>query len=257
MKKVLRTAVLSAMTAFCVACSVPTPAPPTPSGSAVPSEQTPDTALVSACAEIFETPSVDASLAFDLLAAADGGEPAGQLPGTSASERADELAGTLTGPAADDIRTLARAAQQGVGDDRQDVLAAYTDLGAQCAGVGNRVGPWVAGTGAPGTKPLDVSCADLLYEPQTLTQFASANVLPSSMFTVVGRAPRHVTNTDLVEPTRVQLQAEMDATGDEGLRQRIAAVKAPFDDAASGDLSSPGLRQPIDELTDYCAQARG
>lgn len=213
---------------------------PSASPSAAPDPA--DERLLATCSSFFEDPDYSASLFFEVQASADG--EASDLD-RDVAQRVRDL-----DPDLDVLDTVARGA---VGEvPGEDLNAALTSLADMCGAAGNETAQHAMGTDTPKTKPASMVCADVLSRPQTLGAFGNANVVPSNLFKVVGLGPAWVGDLDLAGAVHAELSSQMDASADPHLSELIGGIRQPLDDALNGDRNSPGIRQPLDELTAYC-----
>ncbi|MGO1260032.1 MAG: hypothetical protein ACTMII_13855 [Brachybacterium sp.] len=146
--------------------------------------------------------------------------------------------------------------ERGAEADGDAFRIAWDGVAGSCSGV-SAAASWAVGTGADGTKPAALVCADVFDTPGTLTHFGNANVLTSNMFKLVGLSAREVPadRMDEVRETSDLLTAEILAVDDDAVATALEQVRVPFQDALAGDSWSDGLDQPLTALSTACTDA--
>lgn len=143
--------------------------------------------------------------------------------------------------------------EEGADADGEAFASAWHGLAAQCAPV-SAAASWAAQPDQDAPKPAPLVCAEVYDTPGTLTHFRNANVLTSNMFKLVGLSAQQVPGDRLedVQATADLLGEQIEHVDDDGVRAALEQVQAPFLDALEGDLSSPGLREPLAQLSTAC-----
>lgn len=214
-----------------------------PSTTAPTATGTADAGPPSACAEFFETPSYESSVFFGVLLSAGGSGDVTSVDRDVASA-VDRIADGAHEGASEDLRTISRAAVRDASLD--DLRTAVTNFGSDCSAEGDTTAAYAIGEGEAGAKPADLTCADVLSKPQTLTVFANSNVLPSNSFKIVGMSTSRVKDQGKADAVAEDLQAEIDATSDPELKRMLTDLRQPFLGEGSG------VKAPLGEITTYC-----
>ncbi|MCS6712318.1 hypothetical protein JSY14_09910 [Brachybacterium sp. EF45031] len=233
-----------------------------PSGSAAPSAAV-DPATREACAELWGDPDYRAPLTRDILdRAATARENGPDDPMFYAMTGDDIEAAVASAPpalqqAAAPLATWMREQpQRGAAADMDAFDAAYAQLADACAPA-SPAAQWAAAPGADATKPATLVCADVFDTPLTRTDLRSANVLTSELFQLVGRSPRTVPDgrEDQLRVVDTVLTEEIRAVDDDAVRKALLDIRTPVADALGGDLDSPGIAAPLEDLTAACTAA--
>ena len=258
-------AVLLLGTGVLGACTVPSAEPDggtTPEGfsPATTAEQTLDPAVVEACTTFWGDPDYTRPLSRDVLDRAGTASENGASDPMFYALTGDDVDAAFSGAPAE-LQGSANAvaewfrteAAQGAEGDLEALRTAMDGLAQGCAPVSDAAA-WFHAPGEDGTKPAALTCADIFDTPSTFTVFGNANVLTSNMFKLVGRTPQTVPEDEMdqVEATLARLDQEIAAVDDDGVREALTAVRGPFADAVAGDLGSPGLQEPLEQLGGAC-----
>lgn len=169
----------------------------------------------------------------------------------AAFESAPSDAQQAVAPLADWFRTQP---ERGTDADMDAFRTAWTATAKLCA-PGSAAAAWAVAPGKDGTKPAALVCADITDTPGTLTSYRNANVLTSNMFKVVGLYPKSVPakRMDDVRATDELLAKEIAAVDDDGVREALTKIRAPFRAAIDGNMWSEGLREPLKEFGGACS----
>lgn len=231
-----------------------------PTQAATTAEETIDPALAAACTDFWGDPDYTDPLSREVLDRAGTAPANGVLDPDFYALTGDDVEGVFA-DAPEDARAAAAELADwfrtepatGEDADRGAFRTAWEGVAASCADT-SAAAQWALGPGEDGTMPAALACAGVFDTPSTLTVFANANVLTSNMFKLVGLSPRQVPagHEEELEATDELLAGLSDAVDDDAVREALAQVRAPFQDALAGDTSSDGLQDPLDSLAAAC-----
>lgn len=263
------TALAAAVLSLAVLASCSPVAPGGPSGSpettdapTAEAQETLEPAAQQACVAFWGDPDYQAPVSRDVLDRAATAQENGASDPLfyaftgddveAAFEQAPTELQEKAAPVAEWFRTDAASGEDA---DLDSLHSAMEDLAEGCAPV-SPAAAWFVAPGEDGTKPAALTCADVFDTPGTFTVFENANVLTSNMFKLVGRTAQTVPEDrmDDVRATQDLLDAQIAAVDDDGVRDALEEVRAPLDDAVDGDLSSPGLQEPLEDLGAACGE---
>ncbi|WP_241237290.1 hypothetical protein [Brachybacterium saurashtrense] len=222
-----------------------------------------DPALAAACTDFWGDPDYTAPLSRIVLDRAATAPEAGPSDPFFYSMTGDDVEETFAGAGEGAQQRSAALAEwfrtepeRGAEADVDAFRAAWEDVATLCREQ-SAAAQWALGPGPEHTKPSALVCADVFDTPGTLTHFGNANVLTSNMFKLVGLSPRAVPagHEEELRATSELLAAEAAAADSVDVRDALAQVRAPFEDALAGDDWSGGLRDPLGRLGEACEAA--